>query len=128
MFLLSFAQLKKRNFQYISKSAVALLEQYNWPGNVRELENAIERATLLYNDIELKPYHLNFLELGDQKLTAGREGAYLIEFPEEGISLSQINKEIIERVVDMYDGNKSKAANFLKIARNTVYNLTKSKS
>lgn len=125
MFLTKFSKLKKRNFQFISDEAIMLMKQYSWPGNVRELENAIERVTLLYNDVTLKPHHLNFLELANQIETPTQEEFYIVNLPEAGISLESIKKEIIEKVVKKFDGNKTKAASYLGIARNTVYNLIK---
>jgi len=125
MFMLTFASLKKRKFQYIGKPALDILEHYSWPGNIRELENAMERVTLLYNEVELKPNHLNFLELSSEINSLNGENSYLINFPEEGVSFEQLKKDLIKYVVKMLNGNKTHAAKYLNISRTTIMNNTK---
>ncbi|MEX0912615.1 MAG: sigma-54 dependent transcriptional regulator, partial [Gemmatimonadota bacterium] len=47
-----------RSVQYISDSALTLLEDHDWPGNVRELRNVLERAVLLTTDDTLRAAHI----------------------------------------------------------------------
>ena len=48
-----------------NESALAELSKYPWPGNVRELRNVIERATVLFKDVEINKKHVreNLLRL-----------------------------------------------------------------
>lgn len=43
----------------LSKSASAVLSQYNWPGNIRELENTIQRAVVLARGSEIQTADLS---------------------------------------------------------------------
>ncbi|HOQ80902.1 MAG TPA: helix-turn-helix domain-containing protein, partial [Candidatus Cloacimonadota bacterium] len=124
MFLRNYSDVKKRRFKLISKAAMTLLESYDWPGNVRELQNTIERATVLYDDIELKAVHIDFLgEIGDEYAAFNKNqnpNSMLIDLPEDGISLEEIEQEIIKHLLKKFDGNKSKVSEYLNISRNTI--------
>jgi transcriptional regulator with PAS, ATPase and Fis domain len=119
VFLMELARQKKKNFRYIDSMAVKLLEAYEWPGNVRELRNVIERATLLYDDVELKPEYLEFLRKNTTLENMDRK--IIIDFPEEGISFSEIERIIFSRALKLCDGNKTKLAKMLDISVKTIY-------
>ena len=119
MFLLNYAKQKKRDFKAIRKDALEILEDYSWPGNVRELQNTIERVILLYNDLEVKPEYLNFLDLKSE-IRSKKNKNLMIEYPKEGLSLDMIEKKIIKDVLKRFHGNISKTANYLKISRNRL--------
>ncbi len=99
-----------------------LLQQYRWPGNVRELENAIERAVSLSHGPLLTP----------EDLPEGiREGAESIEEKQPGkdqtdegaLSLEEVEKRHLIRVLKETKGNKVKAAKILGIDRRTLYRM-----
>ncbi len=124
MFLRQFSELKKRRFKLISKLCMNVLESYEWPGNVRELQNTIERATVLYDDIELKPEHIDFLgdmtediSPKDKQRTANE---IIIHLPDEGITLEELEEYLIKKILNKFDGNKSKVAQYLGVSRNTI--------
>ncbi len=48
-----------------------------------------------------------------------------INLSDDDINLSLINKDIISKVLDIYDGNKTKAGEVLHINRNTIRNILK---
>jgi len=97
------------------------LMAYEWPGNVRQLENVIERAFALSpgrNQIvsaDLPP------ELQQMPVTADPQ-AYTL--PDEGIDLEQtvatFEHALIKRALDRTEGNKSQAADLLKLKRTTL--------
>lgn len=92
----------------ISPEAILVLKRYNWPGNIRELENIIQRAVIMADGrIEIK--HLpDFLK-------------FKIDFPDtELLPLREMEKEYIKRVLLHTQGNKTKAAEILKIDRKTL--------
>jgi len=121
MFLLNYAQKKHRNFRYIDEKAIEILENYNWPGNIRELQNAIERIVLLYNENKLLPIHLNFLDLDDNVIQQYTNLSFNIELPEEHYSLKEMETEFLKFILKKFDGNKTQAAEYLKISRASFY-------
>jgi DNA-binding NtrC family response regulator len=98
--------------------ALERLEGYRWPGNVRELRNVIERVILLEADEEIRAEHLP-PELASG---AGLPGAAAGEpFPSGVVRpLADIEKLAIEHALRVCDGNKTRAATLLGIARQTL--------
>jgi len=103
----------------IKNDALEALMQYRWPGNVRELENIIERALIIASGEEISksdlPMHIRNL--------ASVEGAATIEIPEDGLSLEQVEIDLIKNAILKANGNKSKAANLLGITRRRLYSM-----
>jgi transcriptional regulator with PAS, ATPase and Fis domain len=95
---------------------------YRWPGNVRELENVVERLVVLAVGDEIQ-----FSDLPDflQHQRAGLD-AIQFELPPHGISLEGIEKELILKTLQKFDGNQSHAAKYLDISRRTlIYRMEK---
>ena len=83
--------------------------EYNWPGNIRELENVIE----LIINTEALP-----LNVFSEKV-AGIE--QFIPVQREDLSMKQVEKEHILKIINKYDGNISQSALVLGMGRNTLY-------
>lgn len=103
----------------ISPQAVKLLMGYKWPGNVRELENAIHRALILSdgNDITLKdlPAELHYKRASDKDSSLKEIlGSKVLPF-------DKIEKEVFKHALRVDEGNITKAAKDLGIARATLY-------
>lgn len=105
-----------KNIKGISKETMEVLMHYSFPGNVRELENIIERAIILEKSAYITPESL------PQSLTM-----FQIETIEPGKlkTIDELNKEYAEKVVDMYGGNRSKAAEVLGISRTSLWRILK---
>lgn len=93
----------------ISKMAERFLLEYSWPGNVRELKNVIERAIILESEETLLVEHLP-LEIVAMGTKPRKTEGLDIQIPPEGISIEAVEKELIEKALDMTGGNQSKAA------------------
>jgi len=93
----------------ISKMAERFLLEYPWPGNVRELKNVIERAIILESEEILLVEHLP-LEIVAMGTKPRKSGGLDLQIPPEGISIEAVEKELIEKALDMTAGNQSKAA------------------
>lgn len=93
-------------------SLLPVLCSYEWPGNVRELENYIERAVVLARDCTLTAEHF------PKKVFQGETKLQSYELK----SLAKLEKENIERALEIFRGNISKASRNLGITRNTLYN------
>ncbi|MFZ3171094.1 MAG: sigma-54 dependent transcriptional regulator [Carboxydocellales bacterium] len=112
----------RHNIQGISPEALDLLKIYRWPGNIRELENAIERAVILCAEEILTPQYLPHEMLGEH----GTVQNALIDFPEDGLSLEDIEKDLIIKALAKSGGNQSQAARLLKITRSAlIYRMEK---
>jgi DNA-binding NtrC family response regulator len=98
-----------------SPAAVKALLAYPWPGNVRELENVVERSLALC-DTEL----VGVEDLPPQ--VKERRGADLFAGAlARGLTLSEVEREYIERVLAAEGGNKTRAAQRLGLDRKTLY-------
>ncbi len=121
VFLEKYARKRNRKFQFINAETQKLLTNYEWQGNIRELKNSIERATLLYDDIELKPQHLRFMQTdmqndcSDQPIELGR-----IILPEDSLNIEQLEIEIVRKALKKFNNNKTKTAQYLGISRSAL--------
>jgi len=122
IFLDQYAKKRNRKFRFISRDAKKLLVDYDWPGNIRELKNTIERATLLYNDIELRPDHLRFLQASEGEVAAGEQPLQLgsIVLPDQGLPLEQLELEVVRKALKKFDYNKSQTADYLGLTRSAL--------
>jgi len=109
----------------ISQKAMELMMNYHWPGNVRELRNMLERAAILTDGELIRPSHLG---MGSTRSgvagSSGEPGAtvsYTLTLPTEELSLDALTNEILSLTLDRCNGNKTKAARLLKIARKNFY-------
>ncbi|MEW6275549.1 MAG: sigma-54 dependent transcriptional regulator [Bacillota bacterium] len=100
----------------ISPAALELLVRYHWPGNIRELQNVIERAAIICQGNEILPEHLPKELLATQKTTASS----IINFPDQGISLDEVEKELILKALEKTGGNQTRAAQLLGITRSAL--------
>lgn len=102
---------------------MTLLTQYRWPGNVRELENAIERAVSLSHGPLLTPEDLP--EVIRQAATAEVDArlSQVDQLDEVYLTLEEVEKRHLTRVLKETKGNKVKAAKILGIDRRTLYRM-----
>jgi transcriptional regulator with PAS, ATPase and Fis domain len=98
-----------------SQAAIKAMLAYHWPGNVRELENAIERAVALTETGEIGADDLPS-QVRERRSTDILAGALA-----RGLTLADLEKEYIERVLIAEGGNKTRAANRLGLDRKTLY-------
>ncbi len=108
---------------HFSPPALALMKRYPWPGNIRELQNMVERACILRHGEEITPEALGLPSGG---LGNNNCNALSLEIPPEGISLEEVEKELIRKALARSGGNRSEAARLLKIPRHVlIYRLEK---
>jgi two-component system response regulator HydG len=93
----------------------AALAAYSWPGNIRELRNTLWRASILAEGAVIAPEHLGLLASTSQS-AAEREDA-----AETGVvSLVEAEKRAVGAALRAADGNRTRAAELLGIARSTL--------
>ncbi|MEQ1792582.1 MAG: sigma-54 dependent transcriptional regulator [Nitrospira sp.] len=100
---------------------MALLKEYRWPGNVRELENAVERAVSLSHGPLVTPDDLPESIRTAAPLEA--KATSVSEGDEVCLTLEEVEKRHLIRVLKEMKGNKVKAAKILGIDRRTLYRM-----
>jgi transcriptional regulator with PAS, ATPase and Fis domain len=120
-FLHRHGQRKGKRLLQLESPAMAALEGYSWPGNVREVENLVERLVVLNDDgvirtSDLPDYVINNSVPQHHKHTE-------IALPTEGVDLDGVLEKIengfIEQALQRTRGNKTMAAELLRLNRTT---------
>ena len=98
----------------LAPQALEHLAAYRWPGNVRQLENAVERAIALSGEREV-------LYVSDFELPSA---AMDLAVPEAGLDFEQtvdsVGRRILEQAMRKSGGNKTAAAEMLRLKRTTL--------
>ncbi|MBO2833549.1 sigma-54-dependent transcriptional regulator [Pseudomonas aeruginosa] len=99
----------------LGEDAEQALCGYAWPGNIRELRNVLERAVLLRNGDTIARRDLRFESTPLQDVQVG----------DTGLTLQQVERQHIERVLREVGGKVEQAALRLGIPRSTLYQKIK---
>ncbi len=114
-FLARHAERMKKNIVGFSETALKQLASYAWPGNVRELENAIERAVTLCEHNVIRPEDLPDL------IRTRPDTDFLAMAAAREMTLADLERAYMLRVLERTGGNKLRAAQILGIDRKTIY-------
>jgi transcriptional regulator with PAS, ATPase and Fis domain len=112
-------KLKKPNLQ-IDASCINYLQDYSWPGNIRELENTIERSALLCIDDHIFPENLPPRIVKYTTHSSLRKDL-------SKATLSEVEQQHIEHVMNLTNGNQTKSAKILGISLTTLWRKLKHK-
>src|SRR5208282_1789654 len=118
-FLKKYNDAYGKNIAGLTRRAQTVLLQHGWAGNVRELENVISSASITAMG--------DFIDRGDLPEHLQHRG------PRGGgkehdwrpLSLDEVRKVHIQRVLDMCQGNRLRAAQILGIGRTSLYRYLK---
>jgi two-component system response regulator AtoC len=115
-FLRRFSEENHKSISHISPEALEILTSYAWPGNVRELQHTMERAVILSIHPIILPEDL------PRKIVDEIKGTV---FPpsEKPLSLREVERHYVLKVLEEAKGNKKKASEILGIDRTTLYRL-----
>jgi two-component system response regulator PilR (NtrC family) len=106
----------------IAKPALKILMNYSWPGNVRQLESTIERGILMAESDYILPEDLP-AELHEEMAHSGK---LPFEFPPQGLSIEELERDLILKAMERADWVISKAAPLLGMSYKTLqYRLEK---
>jgi two-component system response regulator HydG len=116
-FLSVYAQRHGRVEIELSPGAAEKLLGYAWPGNVRELENCIDGAVALARGSRVE------IEDLPEKVRSFRPEKFVVTAnqPEEIVTIDELERRYILRVLSLVGGNKSRAAQVLGFDRRTLY-------
>jgi DNA-binding NtrC family response regulator len=105
----------------LTPPALSRLIRYRWPGNIRQLQNVIEQAVVTGNggrqifpaDIEIPEFRQNVTppEMGAINTTNG------LDFDQ---TVRMFEKKLIDQVMQQTSGNKTRAAELLRLKRTTL--------
>ena len=98
-----------------SQAALKILLGHSWPGNVRELENVVERAVALSEGPLVTPQDL------PQAVRERRPNDLIGYAVQRGMTLAELEREYIHRIMKEESGNKTRAAQRLGLDRKTLY-------
>jgi DNA-binding NtrC family response regulator len=103
-----------KNVSYIDPEAMERLVNYDWPGNARELRNIIESIVVMSTSdrIESTDLPVNI---------RGMESSQPSTITQPGMSMEEIEKEAIRKALEDTDGNRTRAAEILKIGLRTLH-------
>ncbi|HLV32724.1 MAG TPA: sigma-54 dependent transcriptional regulator [Chitinispirillaceae bacterium] len=109
-----------------SKEAMELLKKYDWCGNVRELKNVIERTCILTSERIVTAEDLSFLKVNrvPEEMPSKSQLTRLAD--NECLSLKEMERKHIIKVLGLVNGHKGKAAKLLEINAKTLYLKMKS--
>jgi two-component system nitrogen regulation response regulator GlnG len=116
-----------KNVPGFTRKAQDYLTTYDWPGNVRELRNTVRRAVLLSNGLidlpQLRPVATapptKPAARADQPARTPQKGCTLQEVIDA--ATGQLEKALIQHVLQETKGNKRQAAKTLQIGYKTLY-------
>ncbi len=103
----------KKSVKSLEQNTVRLLQKYDWPGNIRELQHAIERAIIMTDNEALQPDDFFFLT---------NKGNVVDKFAsDDSFNLEDVERQTIQKAINIHAGNISKAADELGLTRASLY-------
>ncbi len=98
------------------RSALKQLKRYTWPGNIRELRNFCERMVILDSGQHIAAEQLPAEMLATPMAELNTE----FVLPEQGLSLPELEKDLILQALQKTNGNRTQAARLLGLSRDTL--------
>lgn len=123
-FLAESAARNRKQIRVFRPAALKTLTAYPWPGNVRELVNAVERAVILARGEQIEVEDLP-LAVQSWAPGAGRDRPEAARGVSPGLTLKEVEAELIARTLEETGGNRTRAAAMLGITRQTLLNKIK---
>lgn len=115
----------------LSKEAEKLLLVHRWEGNIRELQNVIERAVILCKTNVITSEHLPVsivkgAQISNNEKLQPLDRLVSFDIPPHGLSLDDLEKQLVTQALEKSKNNKTKAAKLLGLTRGTFrYRLQK---
>ncbi len=119
-FLAQYAKEYDSLLSDFTAEAEALLREYSWPGNIRELQHTIERIVLLGEGRFVTRTALQrAIESETPMLTSknAERTTVTITIPPEGIHFDEIEKQVLQAVLEKMGWNRRRTSRLFKISR-----------
>ncbi|MCP4405191.1 MAG: sigma-54-dependent Fis family transcriptional regulator, partial [bacterium] len=114
-FLAQYSQKHRRRITGFNPRTLDLLIRYDWKGNIRELENTVERSVILCREEFIAAQHLP----AQIQALDGEHGAEP-KTVESGLTLKEMEKQLILSTLKQYEENRTKTAEALGISRRSL--------
>ena len=114
-YLAQFCEENGKSIRGFTPEAYTLLAGYGWPGNIRELRNLVERMVVL-----ARGEWLDVMDLPPQVRQQGGEPGGALK-PGEGMTVEQMEQEMILQALERTGGNRTLAAEQLGMSRRTLH-------
>jgi DNA-binding NtrC family response regulator len=115
--------LRKNQVQFcrsrlqLTRRAEAMVQRYPWPGNVRELENALHYCAMMCEDEVIDIDHF------PASITQHPGIQDPAQAQTEFVTLAEMERLYVQRVLDHVCGNRALAARILGVGRATIYRM-----
>jgi len=120
-FLEMYNQRFGKQVKIIEPELLTWLCEYSWPGNIRELNNYLERLIILAEGDTLSMDLLDLEQVTEAEERAREKNSFTVA---PG-TLDEIEDQVIDILVDRFNGNKGKIADALGISRTTLWKKLK---
>jgi DNA-binding NtrC family response regulator len=121
-YIKNFSRQYQKEVEDVDPDLMDALMNYSWPGNIRELKNCLARAIIFSKGTTLHshsiPESISFFSGGTEN---SRAKNLLYDIPDQGVSLLDMEAELITRTLEKCNGNKTMAARKLGISRKALY-------
>jgi two-component system response regulator HydG len=121
-FLQAYSEDIERELAGLAPGVFEMLQSYPWPGNVRELRNMVRRAAVLAEQGEqIQTYHF------PPEITQGESLIQELLSKQLGLSaaVERLQRRVVENALQECGGNRTHAAQMLKIDRSNLTRLIK---
>jgi len=112
-FLNELATEHGRQAPELTREAMEVLQAYHWPGNIRELRNVMENTFVFLRSNQITPSEL------PDSVKGSSLPLETIQFP-LGIPLEEVETKYLKAMLQLADGNRTRASELLGISRRTL--------
>lgn len=122
-----YAREEGKSFEDFSEETEQIFHSYRWPGNIRQLQNVIRNIVVMHNarlvTATMLPAELLSNHGAPESTMAALHHNVAVLHPNDTTirPLAIVEREIIERAIDLCDGNILQAAAALEISPSTIY-------
>lgn len=127
-FLKTYNEEEGKHFIDFDETASQMILQFNWPGNVRQLQNVVRQAVVLHDADQVSATMLSIPNLAGSVAANGASSARPADSGsgtvfEDGVirPLWMLERDAIERAIELCSGNIAKAAAMLDVSPSTLY-------